>query len=189
MKNKKAKIVFTDYDFASIDIEKEVLSVLDCQIVEAQTKEEDKLIELCRDADALIIQYAPITKRLIESLSNCKVFSRYGIGVDTIDVASATEKSIYVCNVPDYCLDEVADHSLALILSLGRKISSLNDSVREGIWDTIAVAKPLYNFKEQILSLIGFGKIPQNLYPKVAPLFKEVFVFDPYLSPEMASKY
>jgi D-3-phosphoglycerate dehydrogenase / 2-oxoglutarate reductase len=189
MNNTRVKVVFTDYDFADIDIEKEVLSQIDCEIIEANTQDENKLIEVCHDADALIIQYAPITQKVTNSLKNCKVFSRYGIGVDTIDVAAATEQGIYVCNVPDYCLDEVADHCLALMLSLGRKIVNLSQSVRQGVWDTIHISKPLYNFKNQILSLIGFGKIPQNLYSKAAPLFKEILVFDPYLKPENILKY
>ena len=102
------KIVFTDYDFENINIEKEVLKDLDCEIVELQSKDENTLISSCADADALIVQYAPITSRVIENLSKCKVISRYGIGVDTIDVVSATSKGILICNVPDYCIDEVA---------------------------------------------------------------------------------
>lgn len=189
MGDNKFKIVFTDYDFQSIDIEKSVLSKVDCEIVEAQTKDEDKLIEACRDADALIVQYAPITERVINNMTKCKVISRYGIGVDTIDLKAARSKGIHVCNVPDYCIDEVSDHSLALILSLGRKIVKLSNSVKEGVWDAIGVSKPVFNFKNQVLGLIGFGKIPQNLYYKVKNIFKDILVYDPYIPREVIEKF
>lgn len=183
------KVVFTDYDFPDIDIEKSVLEKLSCQVVELQTNDEKELIQQCRDADALIVQYAPITEKVISSLDKCKIISRYGIGIDTIDLKAASARGIYVCNVPDYCFDEVADHTLALILCLGRKIVNLSCSVGGGEWDVIGTAKPIYNFKNMILGMIGFGKIPQNLYPKVKPLFKEILIFDPYINDEIINKY
>ncbi|MCL4386094.1 MAG: C-terminal binding protein, partial [Cyanobacteria bacterium] len=181
MTDKKFKIVFTDFDFPSIDIEKDILSEIECEFVTPQTNNEEKLIEICRDADALFVQYAQITERVINSMTKCKVISRFGIGVDSIDLKAAKAKGIYVCNVPDYCINEVADHSLAIILSLGRKIVQFSNSVREGIWDTLKVGKPIYNLQNQILGLIGFGKIPQNLFKKASNLFKEILVYDPFI--------
>lgn len=189
MADNKFKVVFTDFDFPGIDIEKGVLSEIDCEIVTPQTTNEDKLIEVCRDADALLVQYAQITEKVINSMTKCKVMSRFGIGVDSIDGKAARAKGIHVCNVPDYCTDEVADHSLAIILSLGRKIVQLSNSVREGIWDTLKVGKPIYNFRNQILGLIGFGKIPQNLCLKAMNLFKEILIYDPFISLETAEKF
>jgi len=188
MDNNRLKVVFTDYDFDDVSIEKEVLGSLDCDIVELQTKDEDTLARECAQADGLIVQYAPITEKVINSMQKCKVISRYGIGVDTIDIGAATKKGIKVCNVPDYCLDEVADHSLALIMSLGRKIVRLTNAVKAGIWDAVGTAKPVFNFKRQILGIIGFGKIPQNLYTKVKPLFGRILVYDPYLDSELKDK-
>jgi len=183
------KIVFTDYDWDSIDIERELLSEIDCEIVEAQTKDEEDLILKCADADALIVQYAPITNRVIENMKKCKVISRYGIGIDTISIDSASKKGIFVCNVSDYCLDEVADHTLSLILALGRKIVPLVNSVREGRWDAVEVSRPVFNFRSLTLGLIGFGKIPKNLYSKVKNLFGKVVVYDPFISEDIKSKY
>ena len=189
MTENKFKVVFTDYDFPSMDIEKGVLSEIDCEIISPQTNNEDKLIEICKDADGLIVQYAPITEKVINSLTKCRVISRYGIGVDTIDLKAARAKGIHVCNVPDYCIDEVADHSLSLILSLGRKIVKLSNSVSAGVWDALGVSKPVYNFKKQILGLIGFGKIPQNLFIKAKNFFKEIVVYDPYVPKEIVTKF
>lgn len=183
------KVVFTDYNFSSIDIERQVLSELDCDIVELQTKDEQTLITQCYDADGLIVQYAPITSRVIEATTNAKVISRYGVGVDIIDIEAATNKKILVCNVPDYCMDEMADHTLALILALGRKIVPLAQSVEDRKWDAIGVSKPLYSFKNQTLGLVGFGKIPQNLYPKALNLFSKILVYDPYLKKDTRDKY
>ncbi|MFO7929241.1 MAG: C-terminal binding protein [Candidatus Humimicrobiaceae bacterium] len=189
MSNGRLKVVFTDFDFNDVDIEKEVLGEINCDIVELQTKDEDKLAAECADADGLIVQYAPITEKVINSMKKCKVISRYGVGVDTIDLAAASKGGIYVCNVPDYCLDEVADHSLGLMFSLGRKIVALDNAVKNGKWDAVGVARPIFNFKRLILGIIGFGKIPQHLYPKTEPLFGKTLVFDPYISNEIKEKF
>jgi D-3-phosphoglycerate dehydrogenase len=189
MEGKKFKVVITDSNFIDTEMEKNVLSEIDCEVINAQAKCEEELIQACRDADGLIVQYAPITEKVINNMTKCKVISRYGIGVDTIDVKAAKSKGIKVCNVPDYCINEVADHCLALILGLGRKVVKLANSVRNGIWDAIGVGKPIFNLKTQILGLIGFGKIPQNLYPKVRYIFKDIFVYDPFISEDLVKQY
>ena len=184
----KFKIVFTDFDFPSIDIEKNVLSELNCEFLTPQTSNEDKLIEACRDADALLVQYAQITEKVINNMTKCKVISRYGVGVDSVDGKAARTRGIHLCNVPDYCTDEVADHSLALIVSLGRKIVRLSNAVKSGDWN-VMVGKPIFNFKKQTLGLIGFGKIPQSLSSKAKNLFKEILVYDPFIVQETADKF
>jgi len=180
----KFKIVITEYDFKDVEIEKKTLEELDCEIVETHSDDEEVIIRECANADALLIEFAPITEKVINSLNKCRVISRYGIGVDTVDLNAAKSKGILVCNVPDYCLEEVAEHCLALILSSGRKIVNLSNSVKKGIWDVTGVGRPIYNFKDSILGIIGFGKIPQSLYSKVLPLFKNILVYDPYVKEE-----
>jgi len=188
MSNSKFKVVVTDFDFPDIDIEKNIFSDLDCEIITPQPGDESKLIDACCDADGLLVQYAQITEKVINSMTKCKVISRVGVGVDTIDIKAARAKGIDVCNVPDYCTDEVADQALALIFSLGRKITQFSNAVKTGIWNVMA-EKPIFNFKRQSLGLIGFGRIPQNLALKAKNLFKEILVFDPFISQEMADKY
>ncbi|GAI24200.1 unnamed protein product, partial [marine sediment metagenome] len=96
---------------------------------------EDEVIEAAKDADGIINQYAPITRRVIESLKRCKVIARYGVGVDNIDVEAATEHKIIVANVPDYCVDEVSTHTIALILACARGITLLDRKIRDKKWD------------------------------------------------------
>jgi D-3-phosphoglycerate dehydrogenase / 2-oxoglutarate reductase len=188
MSDSKFKVVFTEFDFPDIDIERNIFSDLDCEIVTPQASEENDLIEACKDADGLCVQYAKITEKVINNLTKCKVISRVGVGVDTIDGKAARARGINVCNVPDYCTDEVADHSLALIVSLGRKIVQFSNAVKSGIWD-VMLEKPIFNFKKQTIGLIGFGRIPQSLSLKAKVLFKDVLVYDPFISQETADKF
>lgn len=185
----KYKIYITDYDFNSIEEIKDTLSTFDCEFIDLQTKDENTLLKSLSDADGIIVQYSKITPKILDAMTKCKVISRLGIGVDMVDTKYAASKGILVCNVPNYCIDEVADHTLALILSIARKIIPLNNSVKKGIWDAIGVSKPIFNLKKQVLGIIGFGKIPQNLYAKVKQIFGDVIVFDPYVSKDIIEKY
>ncbi len=163
---------------------------LDCEIIELQTFEENKLINGCRDADAIMLQCAPITDKVIKELKRCKVISRCGIGVDSIDIKAASSANILVCNAPDCNVDEVADHALSLMLCLGRKIINLSQSVRNGDWVVFAKSKePVFNFRHLTLGIIGFGKIAQNLYQKAKCIFKDIIIYDPYLSGDVMDKY
>ena len=134
------KVVITDADFPSIDPELAVLSKVPAEVVLAQRREPDEVLEAARDADGLLVQYARITGDVIRGLSRCKVIARYGVGVDSIDVAAATAAGIPVCNVRDYCLDEVAEHTLAMVLACGRHLLQLDASVRAGVWSVASVA-------------------------------------------------
>jgi D-3-phosphoglycerate dehydrogenase len=183
------KVVITDYEYNTLQIERDILSQVDIEfITTAQCRTEEEVIELARDADAILNQYAPITKKVIGHLSKCKVISRYGVGVNTIDVEAATEKGIVVANCTDYCIDEVADHALALLLASARKVALLDAYVKKGIWD-YRKAIPVYRLKEKVLGLVGFGKIPQNLCLKAQAFGLRVVAYDPFVSKDMASRY
>lgn len=174
-------IFFINHGYSDLDIEKKVLEEINCSIYEINSNDEKYIAEKCENADAIIINLAPITKKVIDNLKKCKVISRYGIGVDVIDLKAAKTKNIIVCNVSDYCLDEVSDHALALIFTLGRKILLYNNEVKKGKWDAINSGKPITNFRNSILGIIGFGKISRNLYKKSKNIFKNIYVFDPYI--------
>jgi lactate dehydrogenase-like 2-hydroxyacid dehydrogenase len=116
------KIVITDYRFPDIEQEKRAVEAAGGTLVAGQAVSEEQVAELCRDADGVLNARAPVTKRAIAEMECCRIIVRYGIGVDTIDVPAATARGIMVANVPDYCLDEVSDHAMALLLSLIRKI-------------------------------------------------------------------
>ncbi|MCF6411337.1 C-terminal binding protein [Pseudalkalibacillus salsuginis] len=180
----KWKVVVTDWEFEDLGYERSVLEEERFELVGAQCRTEEEVIEACRDADALINQYAPMSKRVLEGLEKCKVITRYGVGVNTIDVAAATERRICIANVPDYCIDEVSDHTFALLLSWARKIILADQTVKSGKWD-FKVTRPIHRLRGRTLGLIGFGKIPQALAEKVKPFGLSVVAFDPYCPEEV----
>ena len=119
------KVAVSDFTFSDLAIERQVLASCDVEFIEAQCHTEEELIAQMSEVDYIITQYAPISARVIPSLGRCKVISRYGVGVDNIDLEAASQAGIPVCNVPDYCVNEVADHALALMLGAYRTIPSI----------------------------------------------------------------
>lgn len=183
------KVLLTDYEFENLKYEEDVFkeSGLDIEFVKAQCKTEDEVAEQAKHADAILNQYAPISRRVIESLENAKVISRYGVGVNTIDLDAANEKGITVANVPDYGMEEVSNHALALLLSWARKVTLLNNEVKKGNWDFKACV-PIHRFNSQTVGVLGFGRIPRRFIEKVKPLGFKLAAYDPFVSAEdMAS--
>ena len=181
MSNKRQKIVITDCDHPTVEIEREILSEIDPELILAFCNTEDEVIEVTQDADGIINQYAPITRRVIESLKRCKVIARYGVGVDNIDIEAATEYGIIIANVPDYCVDEVSTHTMALILACARGITLLDSKISEKIWD-FTLAKPLFRTKGKTLGLFGLGKIARALAQKASGFGFRIIAYDPYVS-------
>jgi D-3-phosphoglycerate dehydrogenase / 2-oxoglutarate reductase len=181
-------VAVTDYVFPSLEPEHRVLAPLGVELRPAQCKSEDEIIELTRGADAVLNCYAKITARVIEKLDRCKIIARYGIGVDNVDLAAASKARILVTNVPDYCIDEVSDHALALFLALERRIVAADGAVKAGAWDVVAHAG-IQRLRGQTLGLVGFGKIAKALASKVQPLGMKVRVYDPYIEPELVARY
>ncbi|PAE25723.1 hydroxyacid dehydrogenase [Bacillus sp. 7894-2] len=189
MKRMTLKVLLTDYEFENLKYEEDVFkdSGLDIEFVKAQCKTEDEVAEQAKHADAILNQYAPISRRVIESLENTKVISRYGVGVNTIDLDAANEKGITVANVPDYGMEEVSNHALALLLSWARKVTLLNNEVKRGNWDFKACV-PIHRFTNQTVGVLGFGRIPRRFIEKVKPLGFKLAAYDPFVSAEdMAS--
>jgi len=181
MSNKKFKIIITDCDHPSVEIERTILNEINPEFMLAHCTTEDEVIETARDADGIINQYAPITRRVIESLKRCKVIARYGVGVDNIDVEAATEYGIIVANVPDYCVDEVSTHTMALILACARGITLLDRKIRDKKWD-FTLAKPLFRTQSKTLGLFGLGRIARMVAQKALGFGFKVIAFDPYVS-------
>lgn len=183
----KFKVVVTDYEYATLAPEQEVLSQVDgVEFIAVQCKTEDEVIEVAKDADGLINQYAPITRKVFENSPNLKVVSRYGVGVNTIDVDAATEYGVMVGNVTDYCMDEVSDHAFALLMACARKVVLLNKEVKKGNWD-FKVGVPVYRLRGRVLGLIGLGKIPQSLATKAQAFGMKVVAFDPFVPKDVAN--
>jgi len=181
MIGKILKVVVTDCDHPSVEIEKRVLSEINPEFVLAHCNTEDEVMEVTNDADGIINQYAPITRRVIESLKRCKVIARYGVGVDNISIEAATEYGIIVANVSDYCVDEVSTHAMALILSCARGVALLHGKIREKKWD-FTLAKPLFRIQGKVLGLFGLGKIGIAVAKKFSGFGFKIIAYDPYIS-------
>lgn len=174
-------VVVTDHVFPHLDQEREILAAAGHELrFEREVKAPDEVREAVASADAVLNCYTPIPAEVISSMSGCRIIARYGIGLDTIDIPAATEQGILVTNVPDYCIDEVSDHALGLILALGRGIARLDRSVRSGTWD-LMVARPLHRLRGKTLGLVGFGRIARRLAEKTLPIGFRVLATDPYI--------
>lgn len=174
------KVVLTDHGFASIEQEKSLLAAAGCELVVLQSKDPEKLALACADADALLVQWAPINAAVIAALRHCKVIVRYGIGVDNVDLKAAGARGIPVCNVPDYCIAEVADHALALALSLARQIPQTDAAVRSGTWKIIPPS-PFPSFRSTTFATAGFGRIARAVLERARGFGFRLAAYDPFV--------
>jgi len=174
------KVVITDHRFPDVNIQREVLSEIGAELVVGQAKTEEEVCEIVKDADGVLCARSVITAKAIDAMQRCRVIVRYGVGVDTVDVAAATRKGIMVSNVLDYCVDEVADHAMALILCLAREVVFSARRVQAGEW-TLDNLKPLKRLSGQTLGVVGVGRIGRSLADKAAALGFKILAYDPYL--------
>lgn len=176
------KVVITDYYYPDLEEEKKVFNDTNIRIVDCNGRcnTEENVIAYAKDADAIITQFVPITKKIINNLEQCKIIVRYAIGLDIIDVKEATKKKIMVANVPDYCIEEVANHALALMLALLRKIILMDKETRKGIW-SYKKSIPINRLSKLNLGVVAFGRIARNFVDKARVFgFKKIFIYDPY---------
>lgn len=153
-----------------------------------QCQSEEEIIALAERADAVLNCYAKVTARVIGALRCCRIIARYGIGVDNVDLAAATRAKILVTNVPDYCVDEVSDHALALLLALARRVVAADRDVRRGTWDVVAYAG-IRRLRGQTLGLLGFGRTAKALASKAQALGMQVLAADPYVNGEAMARH
>ena len=158
-------IAITDSVFPSLDPAKKALARLDPEYRMAKSAAADDILAVARDADAILVTYAKLPGELLRQLTRCKAIGRFGLGVDNIDLPAAKELGIAVNYVPDYCLREVSDHAMALLLALARKVTFSNKLVQSGRWEVPPIV-PLRRLEGQVLGLVGFGNIPRTLAPK-----------------------
>ncbi len=174
-------IAVTDSPFPSLDPAKAALARVDPELRMAKSASADDILAVARDADAILVTYAKLPGDLLRQLTRCKAIGRFGLGVDNIDIPVAAELGITVTYVPDYCMHEVSDHAMALLLALARKIPLSNKLVQAGRWDMPAVV-PIHRLAGRVLGLVGFGNIPRALAPKAKALGLRVVTHDPYAS-------
>jgi D-3-phosphoglycerate dehydrogenase / 2-oxoglutarate reductase len=178
----KQTILIADYDFGDVNIERGIIEGAGFQLVAAQCKTEDEVIEKGRDADGILAQYATIGERAINAFTRCRVIARYGTGVDIVDVDAATKKGIQVTNVPnDWCSSEVADHAVALWLAATRKICLYDAAVREGEWRW-QTGQPIGRLRGRVFGLLSFGSIARAIAERARPFGVEIWAHDPFLN-------
>jgi len=175
-----AKVVLTDYVWESLEVEKNTLAGL-AELTALQTKTPDQFLATAADCDALLNTYAgPITAADMAKMPKCKIIARYGIGVDTIDLDAATAAGIIVTNNPTYCIEEVAEHTMALLLSAARKIAFYDRQVRAGTW-AVPPGKPIQRLAGSTLGLVGFGNIARQVAIRAAAFGMKVLFADPFV--------
>jgi D-3-phosphoglycerate dehydrogenase len=177
-------IAVTENIFPTLDPAKAALARLNPTLRMAKSTSADDILAVARDADAILVTYAKLPRELIMQLTRCKAIGRFGLGVDNIDLPAAKEKGIAVNYVPDYCIREVSDHAMALLLALIRKIPFSNRLVQGGRWEMPAVV-PIRRIEGTVLGLLGFGNIPRLIAPKAQAFGMTVIAFDPYSKPEL----
>ena len=175
-----AKVVLTDYVWESLDLERKILQGL-ASLTPLQTKTPEEFIAQAADCDALLNTYAgPISSDVIARMPKCKIIARYGIGVDTIDLEAATAAGIIVTNNPTYCLEEVAEHTMALLLASARKIVLFDRLVRGSRWE-LPPGKPIFRIAGSTLGLVGFGNIARLVAVRAAAFGMRVLYCDPFV--------
>ena len=175
-----AKVVLTDYVWESLDVEKRTLDGL-ANLVALKTKTPDEFLGEAADCDALLNTYAgPITAEAMAKMPKCRIIARYGIGVDTIDLEAATAAGIIVTNNPTYCIEEVAEHTLALLLACARKVAFYDRLVRAGRWE-VPPGKPIRRLAGLTLGLVGFGNIARQVAVRAAAFGMRILYADPFV--------
>jgi D-3-phosphoglycerate dehydrogenase len=172
-------VAVADSVFPNLHPAREALAAIGAEVQLASQPTADAILRVAAQADALLVTYAKITADIIERMTRCRIISRFGIGVDNVDLEAATRARIVVTKVPDYCIDEVSDHAIALLLAVARKIPLANAQVHGGRWEMTAVV-PIHRLRGRVLGLAGFGRIPQLVAPKAKAFGLRVIAYDPF---------
>jgi D-3-phosphoglycerate dehydrogenase len=175
----RPKVVITDWTFPDLGIEEKILNARGIQVEARQCQTEDDLIALCAGADAVITQFARVNGNVVAAMKKARAIVRYGIGVDNVDCAAARARGIPVCNVPDYCVDEVADQTLAFILATTRQVVTHANHLRAGHWGLAAPLAGMKALRDLTVGVIGFGRIGREVVKRLIPFKCAVLVFDP----------
>jgi D-3-phosphoglycerate dehydrogenase len=183
----KFLVAVADSVFPNLDPAREVLSKIDAELRLSEAPTPEAIVAVAKQADGLLVTYAKITAEMIGQMTRCRIISRFGIGVDNVDIAAATQKGIVVTKVPDYCIDEVSDHAMALLLAVVRKIPFANARAHAGRWEMPAVV-PIHRLRGSTLGLVGFGRIPQLVAPKAKSFGLHVLTYDPYIPQEVTDR-
>ncbi|HXF60260.1 MAG TPA: C-terminal binding protein [Caldilineaceae bacterium] len=180
-------VLVTDYAWLTLDIERRLLAEVDAAVLVAPP-DKDGMLALAPQTDAILTCWRQVPTDLLDAAPRCRIVSRYGIGLDNIPVEHATRLGIVVTNVPDFCLEEVADHTLALLLACARRVVQFAAATRQGIWN-LQAGRPMPRLRGQLLGLVGFGNIARTVAQKAHALGLAVAAYTPRLTPAAAPPY
>ena len=187
-RNAAKRVVITDFTFADVERETHAARTRGAAIEARQCRTTEEVADLARDADIVVVQFAPVSSAAIAAMAPSATIIRYGIGYDNIDLAAARDRHIQVGYVPDYCLDEVADHAVAMILHLVRRLGPLDRSVRCGRWEGIAVARPILASGDTTVGFLGLGRIGRGVLRRLKPFGFRFIASDPGLDDATAGE-
>ncbi|MFR4987907.1 C-terminal binding protein [Anaerotruncus colihominis] len=182
----KPVVVLTDYMYDSIQPFQDVYDRAGFDFRPHQCRTSEEIIRAARDADAVQVHFAQLTREVINALPKCRLIVRSAVGMDNIDVAAATAAGIPVANVPDYGIEDVSTHAILLMLAITKKLNILTRTVREGVWD-YALTKPVHRIQDQVFGLMGCGAIARCAARKAQAFGMKVIAYDPYLKQEQVS--
>jgi D-3-phosphoglycerate dehydrogenase len=174
-------VAITDYTFPNLEIEQSILSAAGFELRSGNDKQIPALQALVAEADAVITQFAPVNADVISTMRRAKVIVRYGIGYDNVDVQAAKARGIPVCNIPDYCIDEVADHTLGFILGVTRQVVPNTLHVRDGKWGLATPLDQLRTLRDQTVGIVGYGRIGREVAARLGPFKCRRLVYDAFV--------
>jgi D-3-phosphoglycerate dehydrogenase len=177
-----SRVLVTDYAWASLAVERAILADVGAELLIAEGGDEAELVELAAGCVAILTNWRRVPATALERATDCLVVSRYGVGVDNIPVERATELGIVVANVPDFCLDEVADHAMALLLACARRLPAFAASTRSGRWNVLDVGHGLPRLHGQTLGLVGYGNIARRLASRARAFGLRVLAHTPRIA-------
>lgn len=187
---KKFRVVLTDYMYETIQPFYDVYNQYeDIEFVSLQLTEKRDILRETEFADAVMVHFDQIDKDVISNLKNCRIIARSAVGYDNIDLDAASAAKIPVTNVPDYCVEEVSNHTLMMILNSAKKFNQLEANVKKGLWGDFAIAKPIHAVRGQTLGLLGCGRIARCLAVKAQVFGIKVIAYDPYIKPEAVKDF
>lgn len=175
------KLVVTDQAFGNTRHEQAAAEAAGAAFTEFHCRSEDEALEAVRGANAVLNNFAPMTRKVMAAMAPGAVVVRYGVGVDNVDLAAARDLGVRVCNVPDYGVDEVADHAAAMTLALARKLGSYDDGIRAGEWKIDRMVDGLRSLRDTTVGLIGLGRIARAYAARMAVFGCRITGFDPFI--------